>query len=151
MTTATVTDSPAKDDAAIRLIIDAIIKAHHDKDAAGIVAPYAPDAALYDLAPPLCHLGHDLEDVQAWLDTWEGPIENEARGFNFTIVDDLAVGHGYFRLAGLKKGAEGPISFWMRATMALRRDNGRWRIVHEHTSVPFYMDGSLKPAFDLEP
>ena len=23
--------------------------------------------------------------------------------------------------------------------------------VHEHTSVPFYMDGSLRPAFDLEP
>jgi ketosteroid isomerase-like protein len=151
MTSATLTDSPAKDEAAIRLVIDAIIKAHHDKDAAGIAAPYAPDAVLYDLAPPLRHLGHDLEDVQAWLDTWDGPIENEARDFNFTITGDLAVGHGYFRLAGLKRGADQPISFWMRATMALRRDGGRWRIVHEHTSVPFYMDGSLRPAFDLEP
>jgi ketosteroid isomerase-like protein len=151
MTTATVTHSPAKDEAAIRLIIDAIIKAHHDKDAAGIAAPYATSAVLYDLAPPLRHLGHDLGDVQAWLDSWDGPIENEARDFSFTITGDLAVSHGYFRLAGKKVGAEQAISFWMRATMVLRRDKGRWRIVHEHTSVPFYMDGSLKPAFDLEP
>ncbi|HEY5006906.1 MAG TPA: nuclear transport factor 2 family protein [Caulobacteraceae bacterium] len=151
MTTAFLTDASAKDEAAIRLIIDAIIKAHHDKDAAAIAAPYALDAALYDLAPPLCHQGHDLKDVQAWLDTWDGPIENEARDFKFEIAGDLAFGHGYFRLAGMKKGSDQPISFWMRATMALRRDNGRWRIVHEHTSVPFYMDGSLKPAFDLEP
>src|SRR5580698_9942473 len=149
MTTAT--DTATRDEAAIRLIIDAIIKAHHDKDAAAIAAPYAADAVLYDLAPPLRHLGHDLGDVQAWLDTWEGPIENEARDFSFTITGDLAVGHGYFRLAGLKKGAEGRMSFWMRATMVLRRDQGRWRIVHEHTSVPFYMDGSLRPAFDLQP
>jgi ketosteroid isomerase-like protein len=151
MTIAILTHSPAKDEADIRLIIDAIIKAHHDKDAAGIGAPYATDAVLFDLAPPLRHLGHDLGDVQAWLDTWDGPIENEARDFSFTITGDLAVGYGYFRLAGLKRGAEGPIGFWMRSTMVLRRDKDRWRIVHEHTSVPFYMDGSLKPAFDLEP
>ena len=44
------TDTTAKDEAAIRLVIAAIIKAHHDKDAAGLAAPYAPDAILYDLA-----------------------------------------------------------------------------------------------------
>jgi len=35
--------------------------------------------------------------------------------------------------------------------VCLRREEGDWRIVHEHTSVPFYMDGSLRPAFDLKP
>jgi ketosteroid isomerase-like protein len=148
--TAILTDT-TKDESAIRLLIQSIVQAHHDKDATAIAAPYAPDAVLYDLAPPLCHLGHDLQDVQAWLDTWDGPIENEARDFSFTITGDLALGHGYFRLAGRKKGAEQPISLWMRATMALRRGGDGWRIVHEHTSVPFYMDGSLRPAFDLEP
>lgn len=151
MPTAILTDTTAKDEAAIRIIIEAIAKAHHDKDAAAIAAPYAADAVLYDLAPPLRHLGHDLQDVQAWLDTWDGPIEHEARDFSFTIVSDLALGQGYFRMAGLKKGPEGRISFWMRATVALRRHGDCWRIIHEHTSVPFYMDGSLRPAFDLEP
>jgi ketosteroid isomerase-like protein len=39
----------------------------------------------------------------------------------------------------------------MRETVCLLREDGQWKIVHEHTSVPFYMDGSLRPAFDLEP
>ena len=39
----------------------------------------------------------------------------------------------------------------MRATVCLHREGGAWRIVHEHESVPFYMDGSLRPAFDLKP
>jgi len=39
----------------------------------------------------------------------------------------------------------------MRTTVCLHRDGGEWRIVHEHTSVPFCMDGTLRPAFDLKP
>jgi ketosteroid isomerase-like protein len=54
-------------------------------------------------------------------------------------------------LSGTKKGPEGTISFWMRETLCFERIGGAWRIVHEHTSVPFYMDATLRPAFDLEP
>jgi PhnB protein len=39
----------------------------------------------------------------------------------------------------------------MRETLAFERVRGSWRIVHEHSSVPFYMDDSLRPAFDLLP
>jgi len=54
-------------------------------------------------------------------------------------------------MSGTPKAAGRPISFWMRATMCFERIDGAWRFVHEHTSVPFYMDGSLRPAFDLLP
>ncbi len=37
----------------------------------------------------------------------------------------------------------------MRATLYLHRDAGAWKIVHEHTSVTFYMDGSFR--FSREP
>lgn len=40
---------------------------------------------------------------------------------------------------------------WFRATVGLRRGDGGWTIMHEHTSVPFYMDGSFKAAIDLQP
>ena len=46
---------------------------------------------------------------------------------------------------------EKPLSFWMRDTICLNRVSGAWKIVHLHSSVPFYMDGSLRPAFDLQP
>jgi ketosteroid isomerase-like protein len=39
----------------------------------------------------------------------------------------------------------------MRETVCLHRVDGAWKIVHQHTSVPFYMDATLRPAFDLKP
>jgi ketosteroid isomerase-like protein len=32
-----------------------------------------------------------------------------------------------------------------------RDEHGAWKIAHEHTSVPFYMDGSFRAAIDLKP
>jgi ketosteroid isomerase-like protein len=143
--------STETDKAAIRAIIEAIHKAHHDKDAAAIVAPYAEDAAVFSLAPPLSHRGMDLAEKQAWLDTWQGPIDHGSRDLDISVSGDLAFCHGFFRLGGTPKSAGQKISFWMRATVCLRKKAGKWQIVHEHESVPFYMDESLRAAFDLQP
>jgi ketosteroid isomerase-like protein len=151
MSTATVKGQYSRDEADIRALIETVHKAHHSKDAAAIVAPYARAAAVFSLAPPLSHIGMDLEEKKAWLDTWEGPIDLESRDLSITVSGDFAFCHGFYRNSGTPKAAGRPISFWMRATVCLHRDGGAWRIVHEHTSVPFYMDGSLRPAFDLKP
>jgi len=151
MSTATVRGQSTRDEADIRALIETVHKAHHNKDAAAIVAPYARDAIVFNLAPPLSHHGMDLEEKKAWLDTWEGPIEYESSDLNITVSGDFAFCHGFYRLGGTPKAAGRPISFWMRATVCLHRDGGAWSMVHEHTSVPFYMDGSLRPAFDLKP
>ena len=149
--TATLQPRSSKEEADIRALVESIHKAHHNKDAVAIVVPYAQDAVVCDLAPPLFHRGMDLQAKQAWLDTWEGSIDRESRDLNITVSGDFAFCHGFYRLSGTPKAAGRPISFWMRATVCLHRDAGAWRIVHEHTSVPFYMDGSLRPAFDLQP
>ena len=151
MSTATVKGQSTREEADIRALLETIEKAHSNKDAAAIVAPYARGAVVCDLAPPLCHRGMNLQVKQAWLDTWEGPIERESRDLDITVSGDFAFCHGFYRLGGTPKAAGRPISFWMRATVCLHREGGVWRIVHEHTSVPFYMDGSLRPAFDLQP
>jgi ketosteroid isomerase-like protein len=140
-----------RDEAEIRALIDALNKAHYDKDAAGIAAPFAPDAAVFDLSPPLIHHGVSAKEKQAWLDTWEGPIELESQDLKVTVSGDYAFCHGFVRMSGTPKAAGRRISFWMRATRCFHREGGSWRIVHDHTSVPFYMDGSLRPAFDLLP
>jgi ketosteroid isomerase-like protein len=151
MSTATVKGHYSRDEADIRAVIETVHKAHHSKDAAAIVAPYVRDAAVFSLAPPLSHVGMDLEEKTVWLNTWEGPIDLESRDLSITVSGDFAFCHGFYRHSGTPKAAGRPISFWMRATVCLHRDGGAWRIVHEHTSVPFYMDGSLRPAFDLKP
>ena len=40
---------------------------------------------------------------------------------------------------------------WIRLTLCFRKIGGVWKVTHEHTSVPFTMDGSLKAAVDLTP
>jgi ketosteroid isomerase-like protein len=151
MSTAALKSQASRDEADIRALVESLDKAHHNKDAASIAAPYAQDAVVCDLAPPLSHRGMDLQAKQAWLNTWEVPVDRESRDFNVIVSGDFAFCHGFYRLSGTPKEAGRPISFWMRATVCLHRDAGAWRIVHEHESVPFYMDGSLRPAFDLKP
>ena len=151
MSTATLKNEVSKDKADIRALVETVCKAHHSKDVAAIVAPYSQDAVVFNLAPPLSHRGMDLDEKKAWLDTWEGPIDYDSRDLNITVSGDFAFGYGFYRLSGTPEAAGRPISFWMRVTVCLHRDGATWRIVHDHTSVPFYMEGSLRPAFDLRP
>jgi uncharacterized protein (TIGR02246 family) len=141
----------SEDESAILAVIEAMHQANHDKDAAAFAARFAPNADLYNLAPPLVHHGIDVEEKQAWLDSWSTPVDIEPRDLRVTVSGDLALCRGFLHMSGTKKGAEGKVSFWMRTTLCLERASTGWQIIHEHTSVPFYMDGSLRPAFDLNP
>ena len=80
-----------------------------------------------------------------------GTIQTETRELKITIGGDLAHWYGYSRITGQPKGATQDVSFWMRMTLCLERVDGLWKVLHSHTSVPFYMDGSRRPAFDLQP
>jgi ketosteroid isomerase-like protein len=151
MSNMTATKQEGRDQTEILALLGALRRAHHDKDAAAIAAAYASDAAICDLWPPLSHHGVDVAEKQAWLDSWEGPIELEARPGTLAISGDLAVHYGFTRMSGHPKIAGREIGFWLRDTIVPKRENGRWRIVHLHSSVPFYMDGSLRPAFDFAP
>jgi uncharacterized protein (TIGR02246 family) len=141
--------SSTADRAEIEALLQRLIRAHADRDAEAIVDVHAPDAVLYDLAPPLAHRGLKRDDVAAWLATWDGPIHIEARDVALTIGGDVAFLSMLSRMRGRQGGREQDI--WYRTTTGLRRTDGRWRIVHDHTSVPFYMDGSLRAAVDLTP
>lgn len=151
MTTATVQVETSKEQAEILALIDKMHKANYDKDAAAFAALFARDAAVFNLAPPLVHRGIDLQEKMAWFDTWNGPVEVKARDFEVTVSGDFAFCHGFLHMRADSKMAKREISFWMRSTIHLKREADGWKIVHEHTSVPFYMDGSLRPAFDLNP
>jgi ketosteroid isomerase-like protein len=149
-TVATLTNV-SKDQAEVLAVIDQLHKTNYDKDATGFAALFAGDAADYNLAPPLTHRGIDLREKQAWFDSWDGPVEVEGCDFEVTVSGDVAFCHGFMHMKANSKTAARLVSFWMRSTLHLKRDVGQWKITHSHTSVPFYMDGSLRPAFDLQP
>src|SRR5262250_1264836 len=96
------------------------------------------------------HADHDADaSVGAWLAGWEGPILIDARDVNLTVDGDLAFVSALNRMRGRQSGEDQDT--WYRTTMCLRKTSGRWRIVCDHSSVPFYMDGSYRAAVDLKP
>ncbi|MGP1395897.1 MAG: YybH family protein [Inquilinaceae bacterium] len=125
-------------------------QAHRDKDADAIAACYAPDAVIYGLAPPLSERGTERDAIAAWLATWDGPIEVDAHDSHLAVAGDLAYVSALNRMRGTKTDGD-PVDLWFRTTMCFRKTGNGWRIAHDHSSVPFYMDGSFRAAVDLTP
>jgi ketosteroid isomerase-like protein len=135
-------------EADIRAVIARRGQALHDRDPAAFLATYTADAVIYDLAPPLAH-GLDPEGVAAWLESWDGPIGNRTRDLAVTVEGGVATARGLERLTGSQGGE--PRDIWLRFTLLLERSADGWRIVHEHTSVPFRKGKQLVAATDLKP
>jgi uncharacterized protein (TIGR02246 family) len=142
----------ADDEAQIRKLIDDWAKAVRAKDVEGVVAHYAADVVTFDLAPPLQYAGTDAlrKSLAAWFPTFRGPVGYEISDLSITAGGDVAFCRSLNRISGARTDGE-ETGVWVRATVGLRRIDGRWKITHEHASVPFYMDGSYKAAVDLQP
>ncbi|WP_225767878.1 nuclear transport factor 2 family protein [Inquilinus sp. Marseille-Q2685] len=137
----------------IRALIEERAAALRRKDAEGFVARQAADYALfslYSMGSPLAADQASVEDVDGWFATWYGPIGYEVRDLDIAAGGDVAFCHGFARMSGTKTDGE-TVDLWFRLTLGLRRTTEGWTIVHEHESVPFYMDGSLRAAVDLKP
>ncbi len=125
-------------------------QAHRDKDADAIADCYAADAVIHSLAPPLSERGVDRNVIASWLATWDGPIDIDAQNVDLAVAGDLAYTSALNRIRGKKTDGE-DVDLWFRTTMCFRKTEHGWRIVHDHSSVPFYMDGSFRAAVDLAP
>ncbi len=146
----TVGNGKAMEEAKIRAMLEEWANAIRAKDAEGIVSHHAEAFIHFSLAPPLLSTASDTKGLNAWFDTWEGPLGYEIRDLSFTMGDGVAFCHSLNRLSGTKVGG-GKNSVWLRQTLGFRKIGGKWKIAHQHESVPFYMDGSFKAAVDLKP
>jgi uncharacterized protein (TIGR02246 family) len=145
-------NSKATDQASIRQLVDNWVKALRSKDVDAVMSHYAPDIVVFDLAPPLQYTGADAyrKNWEAWFPTFRGPIGYEVRDLRIAASDDVAFCHSFNRITGTRTDDE-KTDVWVRATFCCRKIDGKWKIVHEHQSVPFYMDGSYRAAVDLIP
>jgi ketosteroid isomerase-like protein len=141
-------------EAQIRRPLDDKAAAMRAGNAAAVVAQYAPEAVKFDLAPPLRKAGpeaHDVAGLVAWFAKFDGAVDYEITAVNVTTGADLAYCHSLNRLTATPHGMPESFTMWFRSTVCLRKVDGSWLITHEHDSTPFYMDGSLKAAVDLQP
>jgi ketosteroid isomerase-like protein len=144
----------SQDEAQIRQLLEVRATAMRARDAERLVSHYAPEIVKFDLAPPLRSAGpelHDLSGLRSWLSGFDGPIDYEIRDLTVTAGEDVAFCHSLNCLSATPHGVSDRFVLWFRATVCLRKIDGTWRIAHEHNSTPFYMDGSLKAAVDLQP
>jgi ketosteroid isomerase-like protein len=144
----------SQDEAQIRELMAEQESAMRAGDAERLVSRYAPEIVKFTLAPPLRNAGpevHDPDGLRHWFATFDGPIEYEIRDLTVTAGEDVAFCYSLNRLSATPSGSPQSFNLWYRATVCLRKADGRWLIAHEHTSTPFYMDGSFGAALDLRP
>ena len=151
----------ADDEGQIRELLANMAAGYRAKDAERIVASYAPDMVVYNLAPPLRTRPGQQSDigggrlvdmatadgVRIWLAGFgDQPFDYEIADLAVAVGGDVAFAHGLGRM-----GSPGAVSLWFRFTVGLRKHQGMWRFTHLHASVPFYMDETRRAALDLTP
>lgn len=136
--------------AAVHETLQAWASAVRRRDLPAILAHYAPEVVAFDAVGALRFTGFDAyaRHWEACMAMCPGDMIFELRDVDVAVAGDLAVCSWVVR-CGHTDGAQEK-SGWMRSTAALRRPADRWRIVHEHHSVPFDPE-SGKALFDLIP
>jgi PhnB protein len=140
----------SRDEIAVRAVIESMVAATRAKDAAAFIRHLSPEVLSFELPPPLQSTGVDRAGLEAWYATWKGGIDYEVSQLHIHVGGDLALATALNRMGGTKTDGE-TTSIWIRATLGLRRSGDHWLVIHQHNSVPFYMDGSVKAAVDLTP
>ncbi|MCC5834870.1 MAG: nuclear transport factor 2 family protein [Opitutales bacterium] len=138
----------------VRELIEIQANAIRNKDAEAAISIFdRKDVVLFEIAPPLQYEGPAAvtkNELIDWFASFSGPIDYEVQNLRIHTDNGLAICHSLNHLKGQR--TDGSFTdIWVRSTTCFRKANGTWKIVHEHTSVPFYMDGSLKAAVDLRP
>lgn len=122
----------------LRDLVEDRVRAVRAKDRDALAAHPAEDVVTFDVLPPLNSRGNGavLEHLDQWLDSYAGPIDYAVRDLQVTATGDLGFCSFLYHVGGTLK-AGGQVDMWVRATLCFRRLDGRWRIVHDHESVPF--------------
>jgi len=139
------------DESAIREIMNDQVEAIRARDVTRALSNYAPDVLAFDLINPLQYGGIEglRKRLEEWFASFRGPLGFEMRDLSITAGNDVAFCHGLNGVNGTKTDGE-KIEMWWRATVCLRKSDGRWLVTHAHSSVPFDMK-SGKASLGLKP
>lgn len=114
------------------------VRAVRDKDGATLRARPTEGVITFDVLPPLNSRGNraTAEHLQEWFDGYDGGIDYAVRDLQVHAEGDLGFCSFLYHVGGTLTTGDS-VDMWVRATLCCRRIDGRWRIVHDHESVPF--------------
>jgi len=121
----------------IRKLIERWAGSVRAEDRAGIRADHDSEILMFDVPPPFLSRGLD-----AYMATWElfwscaeRPVVFDLHDVSITGGKDVAFATATGRCTSVDaKGNREPLEF--RLTMCFRKRDGRWRVMHEHHSLP---------------
>lgn len=144
-------DGQEASEAEVRALVEQTAEACRQKNAAELMKHYAPDVMAFDLLNPLRYSGVEplAQRAQQWFDSFQGPIGYELRDLKVTASTSVAFCSSLNHVSGTKTDGQ-KIEMWWRATLGLQKLDGRWQVIHAHSSVPFNMETG-KAALELEP
>ncbi len=130
-------DSTAKEEAAIRALVEQWASAVRARDFNAILANHSADILIFDLPPPL-----ESKGIDAYRRTWDlffswshDPVVFQISRMDVTAGNDVAFVTALMRCAGTEKSGQ-RTAFEFRLTIGLRKIGGQWTITHEHHSIP---------------
>jgi ketosteroid isomerase-like protein len=125
------------------LLVEARVAAVAAKDVEALVAQYAEDVTLFDALGPLRDTGREVERarLREWFGAYRSAIDLRIEDLEVVADGDVAFAHYLFRVKGtMVDGTD--VDMWVRSTVGFRRGEDGWKIVHEHSSVPFTPSGT---------
>ena len=130
--------SPASnDEREIRALIERWSQAVRDQNMDGIRADHDPDILLFDVPLPLLSRGLEayMTSWEAFLSSSEKPVVFDFQDIEISAGSDVAFATAVGRCVNIdSSGNREPLVF--RLTMGLRKTGARWRVMHEHHSLP---------------
>lgn len=92
----------------------------------------------FDVLPPLMSRGSGavVEQAQGWFDSYASDIGYEIHELDVRADDALGFCSFVYQVTGTLQAGD-DVDMWVRATLCCEQVDGRWRIVHDHESVPY--------------
>jgi uncharacterized protein (TIGR02246 family) len=125
-------------EAEIRRLDAELTAAGRERDFDRAMACYAPDVEVFHPVSGLEQRGIEAlrKAEEMWFSTVDGPVEREVLEFRVRVDESIAFSHALVRMRATLVGG-GSLDTTARVTTGYRAAGDRWKIVHQHTSVPF--------------
>jgi uncharacterized protein (TIGR02246 family) len=120
-------------------LLEAYKAAVFAKNVDAFAALFDDDVRVFDMWGRWSHDG--LPAWRAMAAEWFGSLGAERVVVAFddvrtSVAQDLAIAHAFVTFEAVSEAGEHLRALNNRLTWALRRQDGRWKVVHEHTSGP---------------
>jgi uncharacterized protein (TIGR02246 family) len=127
----------SQDELDVHALFEKWAKAVRDGNWSEVRANHDPDILMFDVPPPFLSRG-----IDAYMATWEKfvswsdkPVAFDFHDVSVTAGKDVAFVTAIGQCAGTDPNGMHE-AFEFRLTLGLRKIDGRWRIMHEHHSIP---------------